>query len=151
MKLEIGGYKYLECSALTQVNPQLPTRLTSCHPQKPTRHYPRFSFTCPLSTRSTLTLVSTLTQFSNALSPYLRPASLPSHPPLHLLPSLLTYPSSCPLTRTQDGLATVFEEAIRVVLFPPSQYDKVKDAPAQKTGLFGKIFGKSDKKKDSKK
>jgi len=51
---------------------------------------------------------------------------------------------------TQEGLATVFEEAIRVVLFPPSTNDPKAVAAAPKTGFLKKIFG-SDKKKDSKK
>lgn len=55
----------------------------------------------------------------------------------------------------QEGLATVFEEAIRVVLFPPSREEQTKAAaPSGKKentnsgGLFGKLFGK---KKEGKK
>lgn len=52
-------------------------------------------------------------------------------------------------------MATVFEEAIRVVLFPPSREEQTKAAaPSGKKentnsgGLFGKLFGK---KKEGKK
>jgi len=42
---------------------------------------------------------------------------------------------------TQLGLATVFEEAIRVVLFPPSNHD-VKPPPVKRESFFRKVFGK---------
>lgn len=54
---------------------------------------------------------------------------------------------------TQEGLATVFEEAIRVVLFPPAHPDAAKPAAAATNkngggGFFDRVFGK---KKDRKK
>lgn len=48
---------------------------------------------------------------------------------------------------TQDGLATVFEEAIRVVLFPPQNDVKPNPSTTTKTSFFGKMFKKKDGKK----
>jgi Ras-related C3 botulinum toxin substrate 1 len=51
---------------------------------------------------------------------------------------------------TQEGLANVFEEAIRVVLFPPSREEpKSTTAPVTKPGFFKKMFG-GDKKNKTK-
>jgi len=41
---------------------------------------------------------------------------------------------------TQEGLANVFEEAIRVVLFPPSREEPKAPAPTKRPGFFQKFF-----------
>lgn len=48
---------------------------------------------------------------------------------------------------TQDGLATVFEEAIRVVLFPHAKEEPKSSTPSTtKKGILSKLFGKDKKK-----
>jgi len=50
---------------------------------------------------------------------------------------------------TQEGLANVFEEAIRVVLFPPSKEEPKATPNPKPTSLFKRIFG-GDKKNKTK-
>jgi len=52
---------------------------------------------------------------------------------------------------TQEGLANVFEEAIRVVVFPPSLVEQNKPSPTpgvpKKGGFFKNLFNKKEGKK----